>query len=168
MSEQASSNSITTVLVDYQNPTHAAQLMELLDEYARHPMGGAQALSDYTRQRLTERLATIAGAFSVLAYVNDTPAGLVNCFQGFSTFKCKPLINIHDVVVTEAYRGKGVVQALFAHIEQIAAERGCVKLTLEVLQGNHTAQQAYRKLGFASYELDPHMGVALFWEKLLS
>lgn len=37
--------------------------------------------------------------FSVLAFDADQPVGLINAIEGFSTFACKPLINIHDVIV---------------------------------------------------------------------
>jgi hypothetical protein len=40
-------------------------------------------------------------------------------------------------------------------------------VTLEVLEGNQIAKNAYIKFGFAGYELDPKMGKALFWEKPL-
>ena len=52
-------------------------------------------------------------------------------------------------------------------VEQIAIERGCCKLTLEVLEGNQAAQNSYQKFGFSAYELDPEMGRALFWDKKL-
>lgn len=40
-------------------------------------------------------------------------------------------------------------------------------MTLEVLEGNQTAQAAYKKLGYAGYEIDPRLGKALFWQKQL-
>jgi ribosomal protein S18 acetylase RimI-like enzyme len=56
---------------------------------------------------------------------------------------------------------------MLARAEAIARERGCCKMTLEVLEGNRTAQALYKSLGFAGYELDPEMGKAMFWQKLL-
>jgi ribosomal protein S18 acetylase RimI-like enzyme len=93
--------------------------------------------------------------------------GLINCFEGFSTFKCKPLVNIHDVVVIDGYRGQGVSQRMMDKVEEIARQRGCCKLTLEVLEGNKPAQRAYLRYGFSGYQLDPETGHALFWEKYL-
>jgi ribosomal protein S18 acetylase RimI-like enzyme len=52
-------------------------------------------------------------------------------------------------------------------VEAVAKDRGCIKLTLEVLDGNQTAKNAYVKFGFAGYELDPVMGKAGFWDKAL-
>ena len=56
---------------------------------------------------------------------------------------------------------------LLKEAEIIAKEIGSCKMTLEVLEGNKAAQSAYSKYGFRGYELDPKMGKALFWEKVL-
>jgi ribosomal protein S18 acetylase RimI-like enzyme len=50
-------------------------------------------------------------------------------------------------------------------VENIARQRGCCKLTLEVLQGNRNAQEMYSKLGYVGYQLDAATGAALFWQK---
>ena len=158
---------IEIILADYNDPAHQAAIIELLDEYARDPMGGAKGLSDWTKENLPAALAGTANAFSILALADGTPAGLINCFQTLSTFKCKPLVNIHDVMVSRVFRGKGLSTAMLAKVEETARQRGCCKLTLEVLEGNTIARKSYRKFGFQGYELDPAMGKAMFWEKPL-
>ncbi len=149
------------------DPGHARDLAALLHAYALDPMGGGRGLSDEVRAGLVPALGRRPDAFSVLCYIDGIPAGLVNCFEGFSTFKCKPLVNVHDVVVIERYRGLGVSQRMMARVEEIARERGCCKLTLEVLEGNEAARRAYLRFGFNGYQLDPENGSALFWEKPL-
>jgi ribosomal protein S18 acetylase RimI-like enzyme len=139
----------------------------LLDHYASDPMGGGEPLSDNVKQKLVVSLSNIPNAFSVLATVDGKPAGLVNCFEGFSTFKCKPLININDVTVITEFRGLGISQKMLDKVEQIARSRDCCKITLEVLSNNQPAMSAYRKFGFSEYELDPDAGSALFWQKIL-
>jgi GNAT superfamily N-acetyltransferase len=67
---------------------------------------------------------------------------------GFSTFACKPLINIHDFFVSERVRSKGVAQQMIQHIAEFAKKMGCCKLTLEVLATNEQAKRAYSKAGF--------------------
>ncbi len=159
---------IKLVQADYNNAQHADDILLLLNGYAIDPMGGGEPLSDYVKQNLIIELRKRTDVFSVLCYVDDKPAGIVNCVEGFSTFKCKPLINIHDCGVLPEFRGKGISGKLFEEVEKIAVARGCCKLTLEVLEGNTVAQNAYKKLGFAGYELDEKMGKAMFWEKKLS
>jgi len=159
---------ITKILqADYLDPRQAKDLAYLLDLYARDPMGGGTPLSEEIRGKLATELSKLPNAFSILCYVDDKPAGLVNCFVGFSTFKCKPLVYIHDVVVIADSRGLGLSQKMLEEVERIAKEKGCCKITLEVLEGNKVAKAAYEKFGFSGYELDPTMGKALFWEKVL-
>jgi ribosomal protein S18 acetylase RimI-like enzyme len=108
--------------------------------------------------------------FSVLAYgAGDPmkPLGLVNCVEGFSTFACKPLVNVHDVVVAASHRGQGIGAQMLEKVEQIARARGACKLTLEVLSGNRSAIALYQRIGFANYQLDPAMGQANFMQKWL-
>ena len=156
---------------DYANPRHAQVLVELLDAYAQDPMGGAEPLSDFAKQNLIACLAARPQAFSVLAFASadeTQPLGLINCIEGFSTFACKPLVNVHDVAVLPAYRGQRVAERMFALVETMAQERGACKLTLEVLSGNLGALRLYTRLGFAQYQLDPAAGSAQFLQKWLN
>jgi ribosomal protein S18 acetylase RimI-like enzyme len=159
--------SIQIVQADYKNPQHARDLVYLLNAYATDPMGGGTALAGQVQNTLVAELAKRDFALSLLAYVDGQPAGLLNAFEGFSTFAAKPLINIHDIIVVKEYRGLQLSQQLLAALEVIARARGCCKITLEVLSGNETAQRAYLKFGFAGYALDPTVGQALFWQKKL-
>ena len=156
---------LEVIIADYNNEKHGHDVVNLLDCYACDPMGGSKPLSDDIRDNLVNELKKRSNAFSVLAYIDGHAAGLANCFEGFSTFKCKPLINIHDMVVHPDYRGQGISQNLMSKVEEIGRDRGACKITLEVLTGNVTAQNSYKKFGFTPYELDPAKGQALFWEK---
>jgi ribosomal protein S18 acetylase RimI-like enzyme len=159
---------IAIVRARYDDPAHAAALVDLLDHYARDPAGGGAPLSDFARGNLVASLAARPFVFSVLAFDGATPVGLVNAIEGFSTFACKPLVNVHDVVVASSHRGRGIAARLFAEVEAIARERSACKLTLEVLSGNGAARALYEKLGFDDYQLDPAMGQAQFIQKWLS
>lgn len=155
------------VQADYANPAHAQALLELLDAYAQDPAGGGEPLSDYARANLLRELAARPQAFSVLAFDGGQAVGLVNCFEGFSTFASRPLVNVHDVAVLASHRGRRVGEQMLALVGDIARKRGACKLTLEVLQGNRSAIKLYERLGFAGYQLDPAMGQAQFFQKWL-
>jgi ribosomal protein S18 acetylase RimI-like enzyme len=164
------SHPIRVVRADYANSVHAAALVMLLDAYASDPMGGGEPLSDFAKAQLVPALAARPQAYSVLAFASaddSVPVGLVNCIEGFSTFKCLPLVNVHDVAVLAGYRGQRIGEQMLALAEDIARERGACKLTLEVLSGNIGAEKLYRRVGFAYYELDPAMGQAGFMQKWL-
>lgn len=158
---------ISILQADYLDPVHAHAIEMLLDAYAQDPMGGGEALNPEARSTLVAELARRPHAFSVLAFVDGEPAGLVNCFEGFSTFLARPLVNVHDIAVLPAFRGRGLSRLMLDCVERISRERGCCKLTLEVLSGNTLAQTAYRNFGFAPYSLDPAAGQAEFWQKKL-
>ena len=158
---------VEIIQADYVDPRHRQDIPVILNAYASDPMGGGVPLSAFTKENLVKKLSELGHAFTILAYVGGEPAGLVNCLEGFSSFACLPLINIHDVVVLENFRGYGLSQAMLQKVEAIARDRGCCKLTLEVLSNNTIAKNAYTKFGFAGYELDPSAGHALFWEKQL-
>ncbi|AGF51842.1 slr1340 [Synechocystis sp. PCC 6803] len=158
---------IDIVKADLNSAVHAEAMIQLMNEYACDPMGGGEELPNYVKANLPAELAKRPSAHIILAFVDSKPAGLLVCLEGFSTFACKPLLNIHDVIVSLPYRGKGLSKLMLQKAEAIALDLGCCKLTLEVLEGNHVAQSAYRSFGFGNYELDPQMGKALFWQKKL-
>ena len=152
---------------DYNSANDAAALVMLLDAYASDPAGGGEPLSAYTKTHLVRELAARPQAYSVLAFDGETPVGLVNCIEGFSSFACKPLVNVHDVAVLASHRGRGIAEAMLAEAERIAVERGAIKMTLEVLSGNAPAMRLYQRVGYAGYQLDPAMGSAQFLQKWL-
>ena len=156
---------LRVVPLDLADPQHAVAFLDLLDHYARDPMGGGDGLLPETRATLVEALKDVPGFHSALAFIDQAAVGLIDCFIGFSTFAAKPLLNVHDIVVHESARGQGIGQALLAWAEQRAREIGCCKLTLEVLANNYRAMAAYQRAGYVPYELDPAAGQALLLQK---
>lgn len=155
------------IKADLSNPEHAEAVVSQLSAYANDIMGGGEELPAYTRKHLVEKLKDRADCRIVLAFEDDTPVGFAISFEGFSTFMCAPILNIHDLAVSPEFRGRGMAKLLLAKLEEIAIETGCCKLTLEVLEGNTIARTTYEKDGFSPYQLDPEMGNALFYEKKL-
>lgn len=171
MSETLAPSTITVRLADYADAVDAARVVALLDSYARDPMGGGKPLAADVRERLVPGLAAHGGAFSLLAFAKGVggaeAVGLANCITGYSTFAGRPLVNIHDMAVLPAARGRGVGRALMLAVEDEARRRGACKVTLEVLSGNTAARALYASLGYGDYALDPEAGTALFWDKKL-
>ena len=159
--------SIVVKKVNYLDPADRLALLCMLDMYARDPMGGGEPLAHDVKARLCDDLALVPGAVSWLAWLDQTPVGLLNAIPGYSTFKAKPLMNVHDIAVDPAERGKGIGQALLKALEEHAQQLGCCKLTLEVLSGNSVAKQSYARFGFEQYALSAATGQALFMQKWL-
>jgi len=158
---------MTIAPLDYQNPEDAKALKQLMNAYASDTMGGAQPIANDILEQLPQALAQRSDAYSALAWVDNQAVGLINGFEGFSTFKCRPLFNIHDLYLAPAYRKLGLAAALLEHTCETARSRGYCKVTLEVLDKNTPAKNLYLKHGFAPYVLNESTGHALFFEKSL-
>ncbi len=159
--------SLSIIPLDLSDLAQAEIWLDLLDHYANDPMGGGEGLSDYAKLHLIGVMREVPGFHGALAWLDGEAVGLIDCFAGFSTFAAKPLLNVHDIVVRQGLRGKGIGQALLAWAEERAKQLGCCKLTLEVLSNNTRAMSSYTQAGFAPYVLDPAAGHALLMQKFL-
>ena len=96
------------IRADLGNRQHGQALVWLLNEYAKDEMGGGCALSAEVQAGLAQALAARDNAHVLLAWVDGQPAGVATCFEGFSTFACRPLLNLHDLAVHPDHRGRGL------------------------------------------------------------
>ena len=139
---------IDVVVADYSNPTHCEAIITLLNQYSSEPIGAGKPLSESTTKNLIEQMQQREYIFSLIAYQQNQAVGLAICIESFSTFNCAPVLNLHDITVMPESRGLGISQFLLKKAEEIAIEKGCCKLTLEVLDINQRAKNAYLKFGF--------------------
>jgi ribosomal protein S18 acetylase RimI-like enzyme len=152
---------------DLADPTHQQAVLQLVNAYARDPMGNGRDLPEDVRHRLIPGLRKHPTALIVLAFHDEAPVGIAVCFLGFSTFAARPLLNIHDLAVIPEYRRRGVGRQLLERVEAKARELGCCKLTLEVREDNHPARNLYRQVGFANMEYAGGETPVRFLEKQL-
>lgn len=141
------------VQADLADPAHAAAVVGIIDSYASDPAGGGAPLPADVRERLVPGLREQPTALVLLAFEDETAVGVAVCFFGYSTFKARPLLNIHDLAVVPGRRGRGIGGALLEAAEQRARADGCCKLTLEVQEGNAPARGLYARFGFRDYAL---------------
>lgn len=153
---------------DFNDPDHGRQVLAMLNEYASGPMGGNTPLPAHAQANLIRELARRPTVRALLARIDGQAAGVAIYVEGFSTFACRPLLNLHDLAVSPRFQGQGVGKALLAALEDRARQMDCCKITLEVLEGNTVAQGLYRKLGFEGCALDDATGRAMFWQKKLA
>ena len=76
-------------LADFSCPQDAQALRTLMQEYACDPMGGGKPLGDEVLEVLPEKLRANERAYTVIAWKHNEPVGLINSFEGFSTFQAK-------------------------------------------------------------------------------
>ena len=139
---------VTVIVADLNDYQHQTAIVQLINAYARDPMGDGQDLPAAVRDRLIPGLQQHPTALVLLAFDDAIPVGIAVCFVGFSTFVARPLINIHDLAVIPEYRGRGIGRLLLQGVEAKGHELGCCKLTLEVREDNHRAQHLYHRFGF--------------------
>jgi GNAT superfamily N-acetyltransferase len=152
---------------DLDEPADAAAIVTVLDTYAGDEWGGGQALPPDVREQLVPGLRRHGRTLVLLAREAGEAIGVAICFWGFSTFKARPLLNVHDLAVVPGRRGRGAGAALLAAAEAEARDAGCCKLTLEVQDTNLRARGLYERVGFRQFTLNG-ANATLFLEKPLA
>lgn len=153
---------LTFVFCDYSNEYHCERFAWLINHYMSDPMGGVKPLTMVEQLRLVDGMSKHPAAFVLFAVLDEEIVGLATCFINFSTFKVKPYLNIHDVIVQKEFRGYGFGRFLMQKCMDIARDRKYCKVTLEVRDDNFQAQKLYKSLGF-----DDSNPVMHFWTKEL-
>jgi ribosomal protein S18 acetylase RimI-like enzyme len=142
---------IEIVDADFETAAHRAGILDVLDSYAADPVGGGRPLSADVRKRLVPALRDHPTALVLLAIAEGRAVGVAVCFRGLSTFRARPLLNIHDLAVIPEWRGKGIGRALLDAAEARARRSGCCRLTLEVQDDNGRALALYESFGFSNF-----------------
>ena len=83
----------------------------------------------------------------LIAEVDNRPVGYALFFTNFSTFKGIPGIYLEDLYVQEAYRGRGIGNALFVRVAKITNERDYGRMEWCVLNWNKPAIDFYHEHG---------------------
>lgn len=147
--QESERGEVDIVEADLERAEDQRAIVMLTDAYARDPMGDGAPLADDVRRTLIAGLRRHPTTIVLLARARAEPVGIATCFLGFSTFAARPLLNIHDLTVLPAYRGRGIGRLLLEVVERKARALGCCKLTLEVAERNDVARHVYERAGFA-------------------
>ncbi len=155
-------SNIEIIEANLNDKVQAENFLRLISEYMADPMGESLAWTEEQRSRVISSLKTQPGLTIFLAKDASNFIGVVTCFQTFSTFLAKNMLNIHDIFVEQAYRGKGIGKQLIQKVDEKAKENDCGKITLEVRKDNLSARGLYRSQGYSEA---PHS--MFFWTKYL-
>jgi ribosomal protein S18 acetylase RimI-like enzyme len=150
------------VRVDLNNEVHCRKVLMLLDYYMQDEMGTGVPMPENLGVKIIEGLKAHKGYIGFFACLGNEFAALANCNLNFSTWQAKPLINIHDFIVSSAFRNRGIGLFLLNEIERYAIQNGYCRINLEVRHDNYKAQNLYNKAGYS--ECSPPN---YFWEKRL-
>jgi ribosomal protein S18 acetylase RimI-like enzyme len=162
-----SDRDLVIIQADLGRPDHQAAVVAITAAYALDPMANGEPLPADVLDRLIPGLRAHPTTLVFLASVGGAFVGLATCFVGFSTFAARPVVNLHDLCVLAPHRGHGIGRAILEAVEKAAVERGCAKVTLEVLEHNRPARKLYESLGFTPAVYRPENGLALFYAKSL-
>ena len=150
---------------DLSRPADARDYLELLDAYARDPLGANRPLAEEVRRRVITDLRGHPTASLFLAFEAGRAVGFATCFRGYSTFRARPLLNIHDIAVLPDRRGRGIGRRLLEAVAEHGRRLGCCRLTLEVREDNAEAKGLYRSFGFGAARVDGGEVQYLFLER---
>jgi ribosomal protein S18 acetylase RimI-like enzyme len=156
---------VEIIRADYTDPRQRSAIPYLLNSYARGLLGFHKSIETHILDALVPGLEQTPNAVVLLARTDGQYVGMAICFIGFSTFHAKSLINIHDFMVLEDFRGQGIGKVLLEEIETIADDMDCCKITLEVQENNTPARKLYRSVGFKDSFLNIDAGNQLFMTK---
>ena len=159
MSIILSSNDVIVTKASLNDLDQQSAVVRLINDYRTDPMGGRlPAMSGDEEVKLISLLRCHPFCHLFLAAIDRRFVGLIVSFVTISTFQAKPLLNVHDLIVTEKFRRQGVGKQLLAEAKEFARSRGCCRMTLEVRTDNPGARSLYRSIGFMP--CDPSMD---FW-----
>jgi GNAT superfamily N-acetyltransferase len=156
------------VEADLDRAEHARDIVALTAAYATDPMGNGAPLPAPVLEQLIPGLRAHPTTKVFLLYDGNRAVGIATCFVGFSTFRARPLINLHDFAVLPTERGRGLGLLLLQSVLAKAVEAGCCKVTLEVQEGNKIARRVYERVGFRHAVYGEQNGGTLFYSCELS
>jgi GNAT superfamily N-acetyltransferase len=87
--------------------------------------------------------------FEAALALDETGAavGYAVWFETYSTFQGKPTMFLEDLFVREEGRASGAGGMLFEHVRRLGAERGCGRMSWNVLDWNNLARDFYHRRG---------------------
>ena len=120
-------------------------IVTLLNEF----MNGGNPLSEgRISPDITQKIKKLGTAKVYFCENDNDIIGIAVCFRGFSTYKQRELLNIHDFYIKKDYQGIGIGKKFLEFIENECIKNGFCRITLEVYDDNEHAKKLYERKGF--------------------
>ena len=148
----------SVVHVDVEEVEQYSLFEALFKEYS-------SALSVEVESNIVRELFELAYFHGFICFAENKPAAFAVCFESYSTYRAKKVLNIHDFMVSESYRGQGMAKALLNGIEQYCHENEFLKITLEVDDENIAAKKLYSSCDYEDFQVV--LKGLLHWQKYL-
>lgn len=133
-----------THIVPYADPTHRSQVIALW----RTVFGYETAHNDPSLA-IDKKLGAADGLLFVATVGSDVVGTAMAGYDGHRGW-------LYSIAVHPAARRKGVGAALVRHAEQALAQRGCMKINLQLLATNEVTAAFYETLG---YKAEPRISM---------
>jgi ribosomal protein S18 acetylase RimI-like enzyme len=104
-------------------------------------------------ERCAARYLASPGACVLLAVAENEVVGLLSCSVRPDLFHAGPVGLIEELIVSEAWRGRGVGKAMLAEALSRLAARGCVEVAASVMPENARAIALCRAHGLVEEAL---------------
>lgn len=139
--ESSSPRNASWHIVDFRASTHRAQIIDLWKS-----VFGYDSPHNDPSLAIRKKEEVNDGLF----FVGETKTGevlgtIVAGYDGHRGW-------LYSLAVRSDCRRRGLGTALVRHAENALAERGCVKINLQVLPGNPEVEAFYHRLGFSTEE----------------
>lgn len=120
----------------YQNDIHRLQVVQLWRDVLGYDSGhNAPALV------IDKKLVVADGLFFVALDAQTVVGTVLAGYDGHRGW-------LYAVAVHPAHQHKGIGSALVRHAEQALAARGCMKINLQIVEGNEAVTAFYAALGY--------------------
>lgn len=126
-----------TIIVPYDNPIHRAAVVRLWMEAF-----GYKTAHNRPELAIDKKLAVNDGLFFVAIQAAQVVGTIMAGYDGHRGW-------IYSVAVLPEQRNHGVGTLLMKHAEQALVQLGCMKINLQIAEGNEKVAGFYESLGYA-------------------
>jgi ribosomal protein S18 acetylase RimI-like enzyme len=127
----------TIIIIPYSDATHRNQVVALWET-----VFGYEAAHNGPRVVIDKKVAAEDQLFFVAVAGVSVVGTIMAGYDGHRGW-------IYSVAVSPAHRRQGVGSQLVTHAERALTSRGCMKINLQIMEGNESVAAFYSSLGFS-------------------
>jgi ribosomal protein S18 acetylase RimI-like enzyme len=129
------------LIEEYNDKMHRGQVIELWEQTS-----GSSAAHNVPALAIDKKLAINDGLLFVGMKYGEVIGTVMAGYDGHRGW-------IYSLAVLPKYRNKGVGSALLSHAEEKLSSLGCMKINLQVREGNDTAEKFYITNGYSTEKI---------------
>ncbi len=123
-------------IIEFDNAKHRSEVVELWQD-----VFGYSAAHNAPNLAIDKKFAAGDGLFFVALNAQAVVGTVMAGYDGHRGW-------IYSLAVVPEYRNKGIGSALMGHAERKLSSLGCLKVNLQIMDGNEPVQQFYQANGY--------------------